>query len=201
MLPQRLWRDQSVFVRKVVSGAFAIVNATNSKGDHLFLDKIVEPIVREVFYAASTPVPSDADLKQFVSSIFDTYSASFEVGGCSLESFGQFLPQTRKILLNTEWVIAAENVLEAEDVSLPLTDLNRFEANVHVVFGVHKAVHEILHSLTDSSMSFLAAKKFLDVLDMSAFVTPPSRLAQGKRRRESVETWDIHIYMDMGMKI
>lgn len=148
---QKFWRDHSIFVKNVVSGTLAIVNATGSDGKFLFLDKIVIPIIVEIFNVASTPTPNDAALTHFAEHLFDGYAFFLRIGGSSMY-FGTTSSST--ILLNAEWVVAAEDAMESELVDLPATHCERFEANVHVIIGVQQVISQILRIVAERILEF-----------------------------------------------
>lgn len=138
------------------------VNARDANGEFLFIDRIMIPIVKQVFTEGETRPPPDAELRMTARAMFQDHVITLLASGCDDDCYGQYVPNRKRILMNEDWMtranIAFQDITALDQVE-NAADVLRQECELHVVGGFAKVLHELMHSFTAKILEYEAAVK------------------------------------------
>lgn len=148
--------QSSLFLSKIVDFAFAYINAKDEGGGKfLFVQRIMIPLINGVFQQGKTPLPTEIALNLFLEKLTNDWSVSIVIlpGECTKSAFAQTGRDGSRIHFNVDWIVRADYALQLSK-SFPFTDANTSEANVHIIVGFIKVLHEIAHTFMPTRFGF-----------------------------------------------
>jgi hypothetical protein len=152
--------EKSPFFHKVLDIFLDMVNAPGSTdGKFLFLDRIVLPLLRNIFEQVGTPTPPDSNLTAWITKTLESHVVSITVGAeedCFMETRvpSNFKHCSPTIYWNANWLKDANNRFELGANRTDFSDIHLFELNMHLIIGVVKLIHAFVNTLINKILQY-----------------------------------------------
>jgi hypothetical protein len=138
-----------------------IVNAPGlSDGKFPFLDRIVLPLLRNIFERVGTATPPDADLVAWATKTLESHVVSLTVGAeedCFLVTRISSSNSKRcspTIYWNANWSKDAAICFQLDSPRTDFSSFDLFGLNMHLVVGVMKLIHAFVNTLSNKILRY-----------------------------------------------